>query len=73
MGSPQQFRRCACVLSREESRRVDAFVQRVGLLPAAKTLGVGVALLSAAREDGGRMLAKTRVRLLEALDRADAS
>lgn len=70
---PQQLRRSVVVLSREESRRVDAFVLRVGLQPAAKALGVGPFLLKAACEDGGRMLGKTRDRLFAALALAEAS
>ncbi len=70
---PQQLRSGVCVLSRADSMRVDAFIQRVGLRPASKALGVGTFLLEAAREDGGRMQVKTRARLFDALDRLEAS
>ena len=70
MGSPQQLRPSCCVVSREESARVDAFVMRYGRRVAAKRLGIGAMTLDAAA-DQGRMLAVTKVRLLEALDREE--
>jgi hypothetical protein len=59
-----------CVMSYADSRRVDRFVQRVGVRQAALTLGVGEATLAAACEQG-RMMKKTRDRILAAIERAE--
>ncbi len=72
MGSPQQLRGAVVVVSRDDSLRLDAFVQRVGLGKAPKLLGVGACTVESGM-DQGRMLRSTRDRLFAALDRAEAS
>lgn len=68
---PQQFRSVCVVVSREDSRRLDAYVQRVGFLHAPRLLGMSDGVVRAGM-DQGRMLASTRDRLFAALDRVEA-
>lgn len=71
MSNPQQLRKAVVVVSREDSLRLDRFVQRVGLAKAANRLGMGLSTVVAGI-DQGRMLAATRDRMFEALDREEA-
>lgn len=68
MTRPQQYRPCLVMVSREDSLRLDAFVQRVGKLAALRRLGCGLMTLDAAIDEG-RMQRSTRDRLFAALDR----
>lgn len=70
MSNPTQLRKCAVVVSYEDSRRVDAFVQRVGFRAAVRLLGVGESTLRAGM-DQGRMLQATHGRLFAALEREE--
>ncbi len=65
---PQQLR--GCVVSRAYSMRLYAYVQRVGLNVAAKSLGVGIVTLQNGMDEGS-MLPGTRDRLFAALDREE--
>ena len=58
-GNPQQLR--GVLFDREDARRIEAFVRRVGNVRAMAALGIGESTLEAAR-DAGRMLPKTRTR-----------
>lgn len=55
------------VISRDESRRFDRLVQRVGRKKAAILLGTSDTLIDAACEEG-RMMRKTRDRLVAQLE-----
>lgn len=68
MVGPQQLGRV--MLSREEARRLDQFVIRIGRREAASRLGVGESTVVAGVELG-TMLAITKARLLEALGREE--
>ena len=60
------------VVSRDEARRLDAFVMRAATQQAAATrLGVALTTLQSGMQQGG-MLASTRDRMLAALDREEA-
>lgn len=69
---PQQLRAAVVVVSREDSRRLDRFVLRVGKKNAARMLGLGESTVVAGC-DQGRMLAATRDRLFAALEREESS
>lgn len=56
----------------QESKRVQAYINRVGRAQALSDLGVGVHTLDAAR-DQGRLRKCTYERLFEALTRAEAA
>ena len=69
-GSPQQLRPNVINLTREESTRIDRFAARFpSSKVAALALGIGVATLEAARDEG-RMQGKTRDRILKAIEAA---
>ncbi len=71
--APRQLSPQIVHFSREESARLVRYIERAGsILIAAKLLRVGEITLDAAR-DQGRMQRRTRDRLLEALDREEAS
>ena len=71
MSSPQTNRPNTVVITREESIRFDRLVQRVGKRRAWILLGTSDALLDAAC-DQGRMMKKTRDRLVAALETIEA-
>jgi len=70
MTNPQQLRPSVVIFSAPDAARVRRLVARLGANKALLALGVGEATLEAAR-DQGRMLAKTRDRVLVALAKAE--
>ena len=73
MGHPQQIRACHVMVSEADSLRVNRLIVKLGSIRAATSaLGCCSATFAAAR-DQGRMMAKTRIVLLEALERAAAA
>lgn len=62
----QVLRAGRVMLTRDEARRVDRLVMRVGKREAAKLLGVGETTVEIAIEQG-TLLTATRARLLEKL------
>ena len=64
----QTMRAGRIAVSREEARRLDRFVMRVGRREAASRLGVGETTIDIATEQGV-VLRKTHERLFEALAR----
>lgn len=71
MGSAQYLKRSVVVVSREDSRRIDAFVQKIGgKRLACEALKCGTITIEAGMEQG-RMQRSTLARLLAALDEMD--
>ncbi len=72
MGSPQQLRVSTCLMTEADSLRIHRLIVKLGSIRAAMAaLGCSISTFAASR-DQGRMLRKTRDRLLEALARAEA-
>jgi hypothetical protein len=70
---PQQ-RRGVSIITLEEAKRVDRFVMRVGARKAAaKRLGVGEGTIAAASFQGSSLLAATKAKLFDALEREECA
>lgn len=68
---PQQ-RRDVSIITLEEAKRVDRFVMKVGsCVVAAARLRVGYNTVLAARHPGSALLASTKTKLLDALEREE--
>lgn len=73
MGNPQQLRPCVVVGDESLAARAERLIVKCGgVRRAAKTLGIGDSTFDNVRWCG-RMQKDTMARILEALDRAEAS
>ncbi len=70
-GNPQQLRPSVVVCTDDDARRIHKVIVKYGSIRlATKMLGIGDSTFESARANG-RMLAKTRTRVLEALAREE--